>query len=57
MGPLVEIWKVDLSGSIHMLAYFHLIKSKFNVHPKSFGFLWIRKSTFPRTCISRVGLT
>jgi len=24
MCPLVEIWKIDLSGSIHMLTYFHL---------------------------------
>ena len=39
MCPLVEIWKVDLSGSIHMLTHFHLIQTKFN--PKSPNLIWI----------------
>ena len=39
MCPLVEIWKVDLSGSIHMLTHFHLIQTKFN--PKSANLIWI----------------
>ena len=41
MCPLVQIWKVDLSGSIHMLTHFHLIRFKFNLDLKSLWFLWV----------------
>ena len=44
MCPLVEIWKIDLSGSIHMLTHFHLNETQILSGPQ---ILWLFEGQQP----------